>query len=110
MENMRIRQELDIAHIQNHMQRETVACLLQHLESFLLGVGERWDDACVGEAGEGADVVGVPFCVDAGVCAAFEVDDACADVFVLAFACFAFAVEVPDGFDEGFEDVGAFDG
>jgi hypothetical protein len=97
MQNVRIGQELNIPHIQNHMQREAVASLLQHLQGLLLGVGERRDDACVGEAGERADVVGVPFCVDAGVFAALEVDDACADVLVLALASFTFAVEVPDG-------------
>jgi hypothetical protein len=89
------------------MQRETVASLFQHLQSFLLGVRERRNDACVGESGERADVVGVPFCVDAALIATFEVDDACADVFVLALAGFTFAVEVPDWFGEGFENVGA---
>lgn len=92
------------------MQRETVACLLQHFQSFLLGVGEGRDDPCIGEAGERADIVGVPFCVNASVLASLEVDDACADIFFLAFARFALAVEVPDWFGEGFEDVGAFDG
>lgn len=110
MQDMRISQELNITNIQNHMQRETVARLLQHLQSFLLGVRERRDDACVGEAGERADVVGVPFCVNAALVAAFEVDDACADIFVFALAGLAFAIEVPDWFGEGFEDVGAFGG
>ena len=44
--------------------------------------------------------------VDAAVGAGLEVEDAGADVGVLAGTDFAFAVEIPDGFGEGFEDVG----
>lgn len=41
------------------------------------------------------------------VVAAFEVDYAGADIFLLALAGFALAVEVPDWFGEGLEDIGS---
>lgn len=49
-------------------------------------------------------------CVDTGVLAALEVNHAGADVTLLSFACLALAVEVPDWFSEGLEDVWAFFG
>lgn len=98
MKNMRIRQELDIANVQDHMQTQTVASLLKNLESLGLGIGHGRNDSGVGEAVQGPHVVWVPLCVDAAVLAALEVYDACADEFFLAFAGFAFAVKVPDWF------------
>ena len=104
------------------MQGQALTHFLQHIRRFELGGGERWDESRGGKAGEGADVVGVPsgavspfavagvmvglLGVDAAVGAGFEVEDAGADVGVLAGADFAFAVEIPDRFREGFEDVG----
>lgn len=60
MQDMRIRQKLNIAYVQHHMQREPVAGLLKHPNRVQLGGRERRDDARVGEAGQRADVVGVP--------------------------------------------------
>jgi hypothetical protein len=49
-------------------------------------------------------------CVYARVIAALEVDDAGADILLLALGCLALAVEVPDRLDEGLQDVGALCG
>lgn len=49
-------------------------------------------------------------CVYARGIAALEVDDAGADELFLALGCLALAVEVPDGFDEGLQDIGTFRG
>ena len=57
---MRIGQELDIAHLEHHMQGQALTHFLQHIRRFELGGGERWDESRGGKAGEGADVVGVP--------------------------------------------------
>ncbi len=46
--------------------------------------------------------------VDSAVGSGFEEEDAGADVGVLAAACLAFAVKVPDRFREGFNDVWVF--
>jgi hypothetical protein len=50
MQNMRIRQELNIAHLQNHMQTKSVAIFLKDLECFNLGFGQGRNDSGVGEA------------------------------------------------------------
>lgn len=88
------------------MQTEPAAGIFQHLQRFQLGGRERRDNPRVGEAVQTADVVGVPFGVDAGLAIvaglAFEVDHAGADVLVLALGGLAFAVEVPDWLGEGF--------
>ncbi len=55
-------QELNIADIEDHVQRQPVARLLEDVGGFELGGAKGRDDAFVGEAGEGADVVGVPSC------------------------------------------------
>ena len=67
-----------------------------------------WDDARIHEATETLDVVRVPFAVHTAVLAALEVEDGGLNVGLFADAYFAFAVEVPDGFREGFGDVGTF--
>jgi hypothetical protein len=110
MQNMRIAQELNITDIQHHVQRETDASLLEDAESLFLSLGKSGDDSRVAEAGQGADVVGVPLCVDAAVVAALEVDDAGADVLFFALGGFSLAVEVPDWLGEGLEDVWPFRG
>lgn len=60
MKNVGVGQELDVANLEDHVEGETVAGCLQHGKSFLLLGRERGNDACVGEAGQGSDVVGVP--------------------------------------------------
>lgn len=46
--------------------------------------------------------------VYASIGSGLEVEDAGSDVGILAFADFAFAVEVPDWFGQELEDVGSF--
>lgn len=53
-------QELDIADFEDHVQGQALACVLEHVDGFELSGREGRDDAVVGEAGEGADVVWVP--------------------------------------------------
>lgn len=57
---MRVGDKLDVADVEDHMQGETLAGLFEDFDGLELGGGERGDDACVGETGERADVVGVP--------------------------------------------------
>jgi hypothetical protein len=71
MQNMRIRKELNIPNIQNHMQRQPHTSLLKNLQRLKLFLAQRGDDTRVAEAAERADVVGIPFCVDAGLVAGF---------------------------------------
>lgn len=118
MQDMRVRQELDIADIQDHVQRKSVAGILEDLDSVELGIAQWGDDARVGETGQRADVVRVPsgrtmsvyvLCeiglwlllgVYTAVLAALEVHDASPDELFLAFACLALSVEIPDWLGE----------
>lgn len=60
VQDVRVGDELDIADVEDHVQGQTLGGFFQNAEGFLLAVGEGGDDALVGEAREGADVVGVP--------------------------------------------------
>lgn len=62
---MIVGQELDVANVEDHVQRELGAGCFQDEGSALLLGGERGNQTCVREAGKGADVVWVPsvFCV-----------------------------------------------
>lgn len=60
VQNVRIRQELNITDIKDHVQRQAHTGFFQHAQGFLLCVRQRGDDSCVAEAAEGADVVWVP--------------------------------------------------
>lgn len=60
VKNMRVRQELDVAHFQDHVQSESVAGIFEDLHGLQLGGGKRGDDTRVGEASQRADVVRVP--------------------------------------------------
>lgn len=55
-----VRQELDISNIEDHMQRQAQTRRLEHLSGVELRRRKRRDEPCVGEAREGADVVGIP--------------------------------------------------
>lgn len=105
---MRVGDELNVADLEDHVQRQAHAGLLQHARSFLLRFAEGRDDACIAEAGEGVHVVRVPFAVDAGggVGAGFLVEDGLAGVGLLAGGDLALAVEVPDWLGQSFGDVG----
>jgi len=59
VEYMVVGQELDIAHVQNHVQRMLLACLLENGNGAFLGLGKSGDETCVREAGQGTDKVGV---------------------------------------------------
>lgn len=102
VQGVRVAEELDVADLEDHVQRQAHAGFFQHGGGVLLGFGERRDDAGVAKAREGFDVVGVPFAVDAGgvVGAGLFVEDGLAGVGFLADGDFAFAVEVPDGLGE----------
>lgn len=108
VQGVRIAEELDVADLEDHVQRQAHAGLFQHGGGVLLCFGEGRDDAGVAEAREGFHVVGVPFAVDAGglVRAGLFVEDGLAGVGFLADGDFALAVEVPDGLGEGLGDVG----
>jgi len=56
---MVIGQELDIAHVQNHVQRMLLACLLENGNGAFLGVGKSGNETCIREAGQRTDKVGV---------------------------------------------------
>lgn len=57
---MRVGDKLDVTDVKDHVECEALAGLLENFDGFELLGGERGDDAGVGEAGERADVVGVP--------------------------------------------------
>ena len=60
MEDVLVGEPLNVADVEDHVQAEAHASFFQYGEGGLLGGGEGWDPAGVGEAGEGADEVGVP--------------------------------------------------
>ena len=60
VQHVRVGQELDIPDVEDHVQGEALAGLFEDFEGVELSGGEWRDDARVGEAAEGADVVGVP--------------------------------------------------
>jgi hypothetical protein len=108
VQDVRVREELDIANLEDHVQRQAHARVFKHLRGFDLCGRQRRDLANVAVAGEGLDVVGVPFAVDArglvGPC--FLVEDGLAGVGFLAGGDLTLTVEVPDGLGEGLGDVG----
>jgi len=108
VQGVRVAEELDVADLEDHVQRQAHAGFFQHGGGVLLCLGEGRDDAGVAEARERFHVVGVPFAVDAGglVGPGFFVEDGLAGVGFLADGDFAFAVEVPDGLGEGLGNVG----
>ena len=57
---VRIGEELDVADFENHVEGKAETGCFEDGGCFFLGGGERGDDAGGGEAGEGADVIGVP--------------------------------------------------
>lgn len=107
VEGVRVAEELDVADLEDHVQGQAHASLFQHGGGVLLGGREGWDLAGGAEAGEGFDVVRVPFAVDAGrlIGASLFVEDGLAGVGFLTGGDLALAVEVPDGLGEGFRDV-----
>lgn len=101
VQNVGVGHELNIAHLQDHVQFDAIAHRLERFEGVdLLGAQGR-DDALVAEPRQAAHVVRVPFTVDpllggrVRLVGRFEVDDARANVGLFALADFALAVKVP---------------
>lgn len=106
---MRVAQELDITNLQNHMQGHGVAGILQNLDCLLLGVRQGWNLAGIGEAGERLDEVWIIFEIQSWIVRPWlEVDDTGFDIWLLALADLAFAVEIPDRLGESLRNVGMF--
>ena len=108
MEDVRVAEELDVADLQDHVQRQPQARVLEDLDGALLDVGERRDQTGLGEAGQRFDVVRVEFGVHAAVGGGFEVEDGLFGPLLLPHGDFAFAVEVPDRLGEEVDDVRVF--
>ena len=101
VEDMRIAQQLDVARVEDHMQRQLRARIVQNLKRALLLLRQRWNPG-VGtgvEAFQRGHVVGVEFGPDARGArrVVLHEDDAGSIPRVLAFADLTFAVEVPVG-------------
>ena len=60
VKHMRVSQELNVTDLEDHVEREFHAGIFEDLDSLVLSGREGWDDSRVGEAGERADVIGVP--------------------------------------------------
>lgn len=60
MQDVRVSKELDIADIQDHVQRKSVTGILEDLDSVKLGIAEWGNDAGVRETCQRANVIRVP--------------------------------------------------
>lgn len=100
---MGIRQELDVADLQNHVQGELVADLLENAHRLFLRRRQGWDEALARETFEAAHVVWIPLGVDSSIGLGLQVEDACADPLLLSFASLPLAIKVPDGLDQRLE-------
>jgi hypothetical protein len=110
VQDVRVGNELYVANLEHHVQRQTHAGLLEHSGRFDLCGREGRDLADVAVAGEGFDVVRVPFAVNTRglVRPCLAVEDGLASVGFLAGGDLALTVEVPDGLRESLCDVGVF--
>lgn len=108
MQQVRVAQELDIANLKNHVQRQPLARLLKNLHSPQLLLAERRNQALVREAGEGLDVVGIPLAVQSALAAVLNIHNRLTDPLLLALGDLALAVKVPDGLGQELGDVGVF--
>lgn len=105
VQEMRVADELDVADLEDHVQRQPLARLLEDSQGPPLGLAQGRDDALVGEARQALDKVRVPLAVDAALAAGLEVEDAGADPLLLALADLALAVKVPHGLRQQLRDV-----
>jgi hypothetical protein len=106
MQHMAISQQLNIARLQNHMQRQSSRRFFQNCQRVQLRFTQRrnhsvWAGVVACERG---NVVWIDFVPDAAA-VAFGVEDAGDVPWILAFADFAFAVEVPVWGCESFDHV-----
>lgn len=94
---VRITQELNIAHLQHHVQRQLLARLLKHRQRMDLRLAQRRNNALVTESRQALDKVRVPLAVHTSLAARLQKEDGRLDPLVLALADLALAVKVPDG-------------
>ena len=106
MQHVSVRKKLDIARLQDHVQRQRCRRLIEDLQRVQLRLAQRVDHRVrprVVSAQRG-DVVGIEFEPHA-VAVALGVQHAGHVPRILALADLALAVEVPVGRGEGFDDV-----
>ncbi len=109
---MSVTQELNIADLKNHMQLDSVAHGLQRLQSVDLRRGQSRYDAGVAEARQTPHVVGVPFTIDpllglgVGGVRRLEIEDAGANIRLLADAHLALAIKIPHGPRQELRNIG----
>ena len=101
MQDMCIGQELDIANLEDHVQRQLGAGVFQYLGGVLLLFRQGRDESRVAEARQAADEVWIVLAVYASVRSGFLVKDGRLDPFFLAMRGLAFTVKVPDRLCEG---------
>lgn len=92
---MRITQELDIANLQNHMQRQTLARLLQHRQRMPLRLAQPRNDALVAKPRQALDKVRIPLAVHTSLAPRLEEEHTRLDPLLLALAHLALAIKVP---------------
>lgn len=115
MQQMRVAHELDVAHLEDHVQRQPLARLLKDGQGANLLLAQGWHQPLVGEARQAADVVRIPLAVYTGgraqpvgplaVAEVFKVEDGLPRPLILAVGDLALAVKVPDGLGQELGDV-----
>lgn len=105
VQEVRVTDELNVTNLEDHVQRQPLARLLEDSQGPPLGLAQGRDDALVGEARQALDKVRVPLAVDATLAPGLEVEDAGADPLVLALADLALAVEIPHRLGQQLRDV-----
>lgn len=103
-ERLTIRHKLNVTHVEDHVQRQTLCNVLQYLECLLLRVCVAWDLARLYKAIDGLDVVWVILGHDVTVDIRV---DRLLHPFVLTLAHFPFAIKVPFRFGKQFRNVGS---
>ncbi|CAG9941768.1 unnamed protein product [Clonostachys rosea f. rosea IK726] len=102
---MRVAHELDVAHLQNHVQGQPLARILEHLHRSLLRVAQRRHEPLVREPRQRAHVVRIPLAVHAPLPAVLDVEHRLAHPLVLPLGRLALAVKVPHRLGEQLRDV-----
>ena len=121
---MGVGDELDIANVEDHVEGEALAGLLEDFNGFELGRGEWGDDASGGEAAERADVVGVPSIyisilyrkweveegggvlgVNTGILPTLEINHTSPNVLLLALGSLTLPIKVPNRLRESLKHI-----
>lgn len=108
MQHMRITQELNIANLKDHVQRQLLARLLQHRQRMDLRLAQRGDDPLVAEPGQALDKVRVPLAVHTSLATRLKEKNRRLDPLLLALADLPFTVKVPHGLRQQLSDVRMF--